>query len=193
MNSSGAAILVNPHPCGHIVYPYTDENLVGQAVSLYACAGLRNGESVILILTKDHHESIMHRLKTEGLNTDEYKRTGRLICLHSEHLFGRLTTDGFVNEGMFKTIVGDLIKRARASSGDRYLGRVRLFGEMVSQLRNLNLTATASLERLWNQMIDAHSVPLLCTYALHHPNDQLPHALMDLHSHIIQQENPAIQ
>jgi hypothetical protein len=29
MNAKGASILVNPHPCGHIVYPYTDEGLAG--------------------------------------------------------------------------------------------------------------------------------------------------------------------
>lgn len=41
----------NPHyhPCGHIVYPYTDETLVWQAVCLFACAGQRDGEGVILI------------------------------------------------------------------------------------------------------------------------------------------------
>ena len=32
MNANGASILVNPHPCGHIAYPHTDEVLVGQAV-----------------------------------------------------------------------------------------------------------------------------------------------------------------
>jgi hypothetical protein len=54
MNASGAAILVNPHPCGHILYPYTDEGLVGQAVTLFASAGLRAGEGVVLIMSEDH-------------------------------------------------------------------------------------------------------------------------------------------
>ena len=30
MSPKAAAILTNPHPGGHIVYPYTDENLVFQ-------------------------------------------------------------------------------------------------------------------------------------------------------------------
>jgi hypothetical protein len=33
MNARGAELLVNPHPCGHIVYPYADEGLVRQAVT----------------------------------------------------------------------------------------------------------------------------------------------------------------
>jgi hypothetical protein len=66
MNAKGAAILVNPHPCGHIVYPYTDEGLVGQAVALFASAGIRDNEGVILIMSADHCDSIKLRLELEG-------------------------------------------------------------------------------------------------------------------------------
>jgi len=193
MNPSAAALLVNPHPCNHIVYPYTDENLVGQAVCLYASAGLKAGEGVVLIMTAGHYGPIRHRLLTEGLDPEEYERMGRLVCLKTEDLLTQLITDGCVNEDLFKVIIGRLITRARESSSDRYLGKVRLFGEMVSQLRSTSLTATTRMEELWNDVINAHSVPLLCTYALDHPNEHLPHALHDLHSHNIQREAPLIQ
>lgn len=54
MNFYGAAVLANPHPCGQIVYLYTDENLVGQAVCLFSSAGIRDWEGVILIMAADH-------------------------------------------------------------------------------------------------------------------------------------------
>ena len=193
MNAKGAAILVNPHPCGHIVYPYTDENLVGQAVCLYASAGLRAGESVILIMTTDHFQSIRRRLRTESLDPEEYERTGRLVCLKTEDLLAQLTTDGCVNERAFESIIGDLIRRARASSNGGYLGKVRLFGEMVSQLRSTSLAATTRMEELWNGVINAHSVPLLCSYALHNPNDHIPKSLIALHSHNIERESALTQ
>lgn len=59
---------------------------------------------------------------------------------------------------------------------------------MVSQLRAVNLEATTRMEELWNDIVNAHSVPLLCSYALDHRNDRLPLALVDLHSHSIQGE-----
>src|SRR6185312_11474913 len=68
MNANGAAILAHPHPCGHIVYPYTDETLVGQAVCLFASAGIRDGEGVVLIMSGDHFEPIKLRLRIEGFN-----------------------------------------------------------------------------------------------------------------------------
>ncbi len=87
MNASGAAILANPHPCGHIIYPYTDENLVGQAVCLYAAAGLQAGESVILIMTTDHYEPIKDRLRAGGLDVDHYERKGKQICLKKPRIY----------------------------------------------------------------------------------------------------------
>jgi hypothetical protein len=183
MNASGAAILANPHPCGHIVYPYTDEGLVGQAVTLFASAGLRDGEGVVLIMSDDHCEPIRLRLQVEGINTDAYEHSGQLICVKSEDLLATFITDGVLDEGLFKSTVGELIDRAGAGRG-----RVRIFGEMVSQLRSGNLTATTRLEELWSQVIKDHSVALLCTYALHHASDHIPESLISLHSHNLERE-----
>jgi hypothetical protein len=60
---------------------------------------------------------------------------------------------------------------------------------MVSQLRNTNLMATTRLEELWNEVIQDYSVALLCTYALDHKNDDMPEALMRLHSESIERES----
>src|SRR5258708_35516683 len=110
MNANGAAILVNPHPCSHIVYPYTDEGLVGQAVSLFASAALRDGEGVILIMTADHCESIKLRLQLEGINADASEQSGQLICVTTEELLGKfITADGTLDEECFRSTVSRLI------------------------------------------------------------------------------------
>jgi hypothetical protein len=186
MNARGASLLANPHPRGHIVYPYTDEGLVGQAVSLFASAGIRDGEGVILIMSADHCESIKVRLQLEGISTEAYERSGQLICVTAEALLAKFIPRGALDEGLFKSTVGGLIDQVRAAVGN---GRVRIFGEMVSQLRNTNLIATTRLEELWNEVIQDHSVALLCTYALDHKNDDMPEALMRLHSESIERES----
>jgi hypothetical protein len=188
MNSSGASILANPHPCGHIVYPYTDEGLVGQAVCLFASAGIREGDGVILIMSANHRESIKVRLQLEGISTVDYERSGQLICVTAEDLLAQFISDGRIDEALFKSTIGGLINQARARAGDGHGARVRVFGEMVSQLRGKNLPATTRLEELWNEVIQDHSVALLCTYALDHANDQVPEALIDLHSQSIERE-----
>src|SRR5688500_15120271 len=99
MNAQGAAILANPHPCGHIVYPYTDENLVGQAVCLFASAGIRDGEGVILIMTGDHCEPIKLRLRVEGFDVAAYERSGQLTCVATEELLARFMAGGTPGRG----------------------------------------------------------------------------------------------
>ena len=189
MNSKGAAILTDPHPCGHIIYPYTDENLVGQAVCLFASAGLRNGEGVVLIMTNAHCEPIKLRLQIEGFNIERYERSGQLTCVTTDDLLGTFIAGGRLDEEMFRSTIGDLIERARAAMTNGHVGKVRIFGEMVSQLRATDLTVTTRMEELWNEVIDKHSVSLLCTYALDHAQDQLPQSLIALHSANIERES----
>jgi hypothetical protein len=192
VNANGSAILINPHPCGHIVYPYTDEGLVGQAVCLFASAGLRDGEGVILIMSSAHCDSIRVRLQLEGIHTETYERSGQLICVTAEDLLAKFIPDGVLDEGLFKSTIGRLIERARASVNGRR-ATVRVFGEMVSELRDKDLTATTRLEELWNEVIKDHSVSLLCTYALHHAGDALPETLVELHSRSIERDSDVAQ
>jgi hypothetical protein len=185
MNANGASILTNPHPCGHIVYPYTDENLVGQAVCLFASAGLRNREGVILIMTAAHCEAIRLRLQMEGLNLASYERSGRLTCVTTEDLLARFIVNGTLHEDVFRSTISALIDRVRASVSIGPACEIRIFGEMVSQLRSADLTATTRMEELWNEVIEKYAVSLLCTYALHDTDDHIPNGLLDLHSHNI--------
>lgn len=180
MNPHSAAILANPHPCGHIVYPYTDESLVEHAVGLFASSGIRNGEAVILIMTSDHYERIRLRLRMEGCNVATLERSGLLTCLTTEDLLVKFMVNQTLNEDLFRTTISDLIHNARSSFG--HPRSVRIFGEMVSQLRGTDLMATTRLEDLWNEIVREHSVSLLCTYALHHADDYIPKELIDLHS-----------
>src|ERR1022692_125158 len=113
MNSVGAAILTNPHSCGHIIYPYTDEDLVGQAVCLFASTGIRAGESVILIMTGGHRESFKLRLRAEGFDVAAYERSGQVTCVTTEDLLARFMVGEALDESLFRAAVGSLIARAR--------------------------------------------------------------------------------
>jgi hypothetical protein len=193
MNPNGAALLTNPHPCGHIVYPYTDEGLVGQAVCLFASAGLRNQEGVVLIITHAHCEPIKLRLQMEGFNIEALERSGQLVCADAEDLLRRFVNDRRIDEDVFKSVIGGLILHAKASVNNGHPAKVRVFGEMVSQLRHTDVTATNRLEELWNEVIDEHSVALLCTYAMHDADDHIPASLIALHSHNIERESSVAQ
>jgi hypothetical protein len=175
-NSKAAAILSNPQPCGHIVFPYTDESQVAEAVCLFASAGLRKGEAVVLVMTQAHCEPILERLEREGFDVRALSASGQLMCEEAERLLSSFMFDGIIDEQLISTKIGGMIKRAKAAGGER---AVRVFGEMVSLIWQSNQHATERLEQL-------HSVPLLCTYALAGTKpDAFPQSLLACHSHAV--------
>lgn len=98
MNAKAAAILSNPQPCGHIVYPYTDESQVAEAVFLFASAGLRKGESVLLVMTEAHCDPILERIGCAGFDVDALTTSGQLICEEAGELLSSFLFDGIIDE-----------------------------------------------------------------------------------------------
>jgi hypothetical protein len=179
MNSRAAAILSNPEPRGHIVYPYTDESQVADVVCLFAGAGLRKGEAVLLVMTEAHCEPVLSRLRSEGFDVAALTKSGQLVCEDAGKLLSSFLFDGIIDEYIFKSKISDMI--AQAKSGDR---SVRVFGEMVSLIWQSRPQATERLEELWNEVIEEHSVPLLCAYALSGTKpERFPLELIACHSH----------
>jgi hypothetical protein len=186
MNPTGTKILADPQPCGHIVYPYTDETQLAEAVCLFASAGLRKGEAIILVMTAAHSGPIRRRLEQEGLHLNDVEATGQLVCHDAENLLSEFLFDGIIDEHKFKTTLGSIIEKAKGGDGATTNRPVRVFGEMVDLLWTTNLKATERLEQLWNEVIEAHSVPLLCAYTLAGSRPSaLPESLLACHSHSI--------
>jgi len=169
MNPKASALLADPHPCGHIVYPYADRNLLAQAVCLYASAGLRKDEAVILITRQDNYQAITGGLWRQGFDLQALDRSGRLTCMIAEQMLPCFMVDGMPDEKRFKSLAESWIKRARASFGTGLPNIIRAFGEMVCVLWGTNLSATTRLEEFWGELIKTHSFSLLCSYELTGP------------------------
>jgi hypothetical protein len=183
MNTKAAEILFRPEPCGHIVYPYTDESQLAEAVGLFACAGLGRGEAVLLIMTAPHSAPVLETLRRSGFDVEALQESGQLVCEEAEELLSTFLFDGIVDEHVFKSKISGMIEKAKAKGGPR---PVRVFGEMVSLTWRSHQQATERLEELWNQVIAEHQVPLLCAYALGGTHrQQFPDSLVACHSHAL--------
>src|ERR1041385_8374817 len=137
MNPKASALLADPHPCGHIVYPYTDRDLLAQAGCLYASAGLRKDEAVILIMRRDNCPAITGGLWRQGFDLQDLQRTGKLNCMLAEDMLPRFMVDGMPDEKKFEALAEGWIGTARASvlSGRKSCpSPIRAFGEMVCLL-----------------------------------------------------------
>jgi hypothetical protein len=164
MTNSVAATLCDPRPSEHIVYSYTDDHDLLNAVTLFASAGLTKKEAVILVVTANHAEMIQQRLEQEGFRLAELHESGRLVFANAEQVLATFLVDGHMDEQKFKSGLGSLIDSARGSSGRTR--PVRVFGEMVDLIWLSNPSVTLRLEQLGNDVIKSHSVTVLCAYSV---------------------------
>jgi len=185
MNTSGIEILSNPSPSSHIVYSYTNDAHLADAVCLFAGAGLQKGEAVLLVLSATHHAPVRQGLERQGFNLAELEETGQLTCENAKNLLASFMFEGVLDEHKFKTKIARMIEKAKMGSGSRKHGLVRVFGEMVDLIWAPHPKATERLEELWNEVIQIHSVPLLCAYSLAGTTNTLPSQLVSCHSHDI--------
>ena len=68
MDPQTARILANPNH-SHIVYPYTDDMRLADAVSFYTNNGLVRGNAVVLAVTNAHRHAIKKYLKPILMST----------------------------------------------------------------------------------------------------------------------------
>ena len=181
MNSPVAAVLCDPRPSDHIVYSYGDDNDLVIAVTLFASAGLAKKEAVILVVTAIHSDAIRQRLEHEGFKTQELQEAGWLQFADAQDVLASFLLDGRIDEHRFKTGLGSMIDTARQHRGRTR--PVRVFGEMVDLIWISNPDATLRLEQLGNEVIESHSVTVLCAYSLGGSKPaSLPAPLLACHS-----------
>ena len=185
MNPTAAETLTNPPSLSHIVYPYTDESQIVDAVSLFATAGFRRGEGVLLIMASIHCGPIRQRLEAEGFNLTELEASGKLVCEDAADLLSTFMAGGIVDEDKFKNTIIGMIQKAKVGEGGR-ARPVRAFGEMVDLLWRTDRQTTERLEDLLNEVMGSQSVRLLCAYWLADTKPlDFPSALLAHHSHAI--------
>jgi hypothetical protein len=138
-------------------------------------------------MRKAHRDPIDKRLTAEGFDTEQLQRTGQLVYAIAETLLAAFMVDGMPDAALFKSLIGPMIERARASTPpNRRPALVRAFGEMISILWVNNVAAARRLEQLWDEVIQTYSISLMCTYAMSdNTSSTLAPELVNCHSHHI--------
>src|ERR1700733_8207294 len=185
MDPRTARILANPNH-SHIVYPYTDDMQLADAVSFYTNNGLVRGHAVVLAVTDSHRRAIKKYLRAD-FDVNALEASGQLSFCEAAELLNAFMVDGNPDPALVKTGIKTLIDRARWDERTGRIREVRLFGEVASLLWPANCAAAEHVEELVNEVIQGYSIPLLCAYSMGGPGrGQLPESLIRAHSHAIQ-------
>jgi KaiC/GvpD/RAD55 family RecA-like ATPase len=163
--SSWSELLDRAAPEEHVVQLYgSNHQLLTRNVSRYLAEGLRRGDALIVITTREHAHAITRELTLVGADAVAALRDGRLVVLDARETLDRFLVDGQPDEHLFRDVVGAVLAEAHRSSST---GHVRAFGEMVGLLWVAGDRAAATrLEEYWNDLLRGSACSLFCAYPI---------------------------
>jgi hypothetical protein len=145
-------------PCDHILQIYEGDDEFLDMLERFIRDGLKNNESVVVIATAAHLDSLEKRLSSPELSNSLLP--GQYIPLDAEKTLSRFLVNDWPDDRLFQKTIIDVL--SEAAKGGR---NIRAFGEMVALLwaqgRN---GATVRLEYLWNNLKKVYKFPLFCAY-----------------------------
>ena len=145
----------------HAVQVYRDDLTFLDCLESFVAAGLRSGESVVLIATAPHLHELEKRLRSGWINLDRCRWEDRYIAVLVQETLAKFMVNDSPDEALFHDALGDMIARARG--GGR---KLRAFGEMVGVLwAEGNKNGALKLEHLWTRLQAEQKFPLFCAYA----------------------------
>jgi len=145
----------------HAVQVYRDDLTFLDCLESFVAAGLRSGESVVLIATAAHLHELEKRLRGGWIDLDRCRWEERYIAVLAQETLAKFMVDGVPDETLFQETVRDMVGRARG--GGR---KLRAFGEMVGVLWSEgNKDGALKLEHLWTRLQAEQKFPLFCAYS----------------------------
>lgn len=146
--------------CDHSVQIYENDNVFLDTLESFAKAGLLAGDSVILIATEPHLDTMNERLTRNGFDMAALKAADQYMPVSADEALSHFMVNEWPDEALFNAYITQVI--LRASWKNR---KVRAFGEMVAVLWEKGLSgATVQLEKLWCQLHRKDSFTLYCAY-----------------------------
>src|SRR5512146_1785643 len=115
----------------HTVIFYQEDSHLLDQLSQYFGAALLRGESAILIISREHRDDLLARLKTGGVDTETISELGRFQCLDAEETLARIMVDGQPDADCFRHVLGGAVEALSRSAAGR---RLHAFGEMAAVL-----------------------------------------------------------
>lgn len=144
----------------HSVQIYADSQSFLDALEGFVSGGLRQDETVVVIVTETHRVGLERKLARRGYDVKQAKLEGRLIVVSATTTLGVICEEGKLNYENFQAWVTDLMHLA-GSSGRR----VRTFGEMTSLIWEQGHHATSiELEAIWEGLCQRENVRVFCAY-----------------------------
>jgi DNA-binding NarL/FixJ family response regulator len=159
-------------PHHHEALFYSDDAILIQGFAGFTAAALKLGNPAIVMATKSHQESLVQKLKSEGLDLEDAIQQGTYIPLDATEMLSRIMRNGSIDRIRFLEVLTRLMEPARKAA-KAVRPRIAICGEIVTLLWAIgNSDVALLLEKSGNELSDAYEVDLLCAYPVQTRQDE---------------------
>ena len=145
----------------HLLQLFDDSDSRAAAVSRFVTDGLRQGDSLLIVMTHENWNEVAIRLRSSGAAWERALQSGQLTVRDAAAAMASFMRNGRPDRDLFNQTVGTLV--SQLNSRDRHL---RIYGEIVDLLATEgDYRSAQQLEELWNELGRRESFTLFCGYA----------------------------
>jgi DNA-binding NarL/FixJ family response regulator len=156
----------------HEVQFYSDDTILLDRVTPFIAAALKSGNAAIVVATKSHRDSLLQRLKAEGVDTDGALRAGTYISWDAADMLSKILVKDLPDPVLFFASFGGAIEAA-AKAAKSEKPQVVVFGEGVAIMKaEGKVDAAIRLEQLSNELAKTYVIDILCAYPLSSLQDE---------------------
>jgi len=125
-------------------------------------AGLRRGDSVVVIAEPDQRDRLFERLAAGKFRPQTLRDPGQLSVLDAEQITGQCVVSGVPEWAPFRNAVAPALSRLQPSGRD-----TRVYSEIANALwHGGNTEAAIRIEDFWNALASTYSFSLYCGYTM---------------------------
>jgi len=162
-----SSLLVEAPVNRHFAQLQRDSQALTEPVTLYVETGLRRGNGVVVIATRENTERLLASLRKSDLKWGKFLKSGQLELHDAELMLRKFMRDDMPDWDDFRRALSAVFERVRAFGR----GTTRTYGELVNVLwQEGKQEAAIRLEEFWNELARLYPFSLFCSYVLdvHH-------------------------
>lgn len=142
-------------PCRHEILFCSDDAALLEGFARFIAEALNEGNAAVVWASESHRNSLLQRLKLEGVDIDAAIQRGTYLALDAEEPPEPVR--------MLEVIKG---LRGAASKAGKERARVAVCGVRAGRLWAKGRTGEAMrLEQFWNGIAESQDIDILCTYS----------------------------
>ena len=156
------SLLAEAPPGRHFAQFHRDRDGLVESVFAFLEAGLRRGNSVLVVATAEQVKVTFERLRASKFDPNSLCKSGQLAVLDAHALLEQFVIDGAPEWAEFRSAVQPVLSRLQPHGRGS-----RVYSELAHTLWDAGNTAAAiRLEDFWNAMARTYPFALYCGYTM---------------------------